>query len=1428
MKFVLSFAANVRFALLLLSLSLSGVSYGQTTLQAAWYFDEAQWSGVAGEVIDSSGNGFDGRATKPIVNSSEGVVCGAADFSENSTTDGVILDADVLDRENNFSISVWGKLPTSATQSQTILSGAYRDNRRAWDNSVLLFFSNPRRVNLFYAQRNFLSANIAPINDDQWHHFVWTRSGNNNCFYLDGVRQTCSRSDGGAPRISDGGLYIAQEQDSLGGRFTSSQDWDGLLDELLIFRSTLNDGEVQSIYTNQLNQLNWDGSTRACAGGPPSGDLPEPIGDWHLDESQWAGVADEITDYSGNSYHGQASKAMPTVEEGAVCRAADFTPTALDDFISLDYQAFQGLTEMSFSVWGKTSQRNQTQALFSGFGPQFNNELLLFFWNSQRFEPLIKRNSFSQQNLITTPDIADNQWHHFVYTRNGSKNCLYIDGVLQGCRYGLDAGALNFSPGGVILGQEQDTLQGGFDSGQDWDGYIDEPLLFNKELGASQVREIYNNQLAKKNYDGSERRCEIPVPVFDYRFDSCNWSDGRDVVDSGPNGLDAYAENGVLSTIDGKVCGLARFDSLDDYIRLPSNSLVSPTERLSLTSWIRLERLPSSLSSIVSKDTNYEYHITSNGSVYWWWNDSTGAVRTLTSSARVNLNQWHHIAITYMDGKQVIYLDGNAVATSTFEGELITNSNPLQIGQDHGLSDRFFPGDIDEVKLFDVDLLPQEVEQIYTNELAERNYDGTARSCNCTAPVTIDHYSISHSGSLVSCLTEQVTITARNDQSGAEDAEDRTITISTSSGKGSWDGIVQGSGVLTALSGGRAAYRFPNNGESSVTLSFRYPDLVGSSEIINFDVTDGVVTDRRDGGSEDRDLVVSDVGLLFDVPDMQSCEVTPNFTVSIVRATDNQRVCEAAVVGQRNLSVTSSYISPASGGRSVLLNSQGSSYAISAVPQTVPAIFNSSGEATFSASYADAGEVQLDISVVLGGKTISGSDTFIAYPTKLAISAMDSSNTSLLGASATHVASAPFTLSVTAQCSNGMVTPNYEPSNADLGVYMQTPTKAEGATGGAWVVGSSVTVSDDKQWRNISSLFSGGVMMRSDVTYSEVGALFVLARDTDYMGYSIAESEESVGRFIPSYFSLAQNAALSGPRWEGHCSADQFAYQNREIGFSVHPELTVTAHGANGQVVNNYSGADWKLAEDAVGRTYSNQTSSLASLVPSLGTPSWNGTNQSFNGQGVLSLADDTVTYVKNGLEAPFDMLVGLEFDEADLTDTDGVCYRVDTDGDSVVDSSCLSYEWVDHIAGPEVRYGRLYLANAYGPETAALPLSWLTQYYDGSAFVTNTLDSCSQWLNSEVSLRDVAGGLVGGGLTSISFVHAASDFKVIDGDAGASLTAPGAGQVGTVAIDVDLSGAAYLQFDWDGDGADDTEVSAEAIFGRYRSHDRVIYQKQF
>ncbi|MFQ3276249.1 MAG: MSHA biogenesis protein MshQ [Colwellia sp.] len=231
------------------------------------------------------------------------------------------------------------------------------------------------------------------------------------------------------------------------------------------------------------------------------------VSDHHFDENSWSGDAKDVFDSSANGHHGKASKSMTNSIDGVVCNAADFSQAGTSNYVSLDALALNGLDDFSISIWGKSdSSRTGAQTIFSAAeSASYHNSVLMFFPNTSTLQFYFRNEPFARYNFPEA--INDREWHHYVWTRDEGKHCLFMDGVSQGCQTSTYTGSISIASNGLIIGQEQDSVGGGFQASQAWEGLVDEPMIFSGELSAAQILSIYSNQAAGKNYDGTPRIC---------------------------------------------------------------------------------------------------------------------------------------------------------------------------------------------------------------------------------------------------------------------------------------------------------------------------------------------------------------------------------------------------------------------------------------------------------------------------------------------------------------------------------------------------------------------------------------------------------------------------------------------------------------------------------------------------------------------------------------------------------------------------------------------------------------------------------------------------------------------------------------------------------------------------------------------------------
>lgn len=222
-----------------------------------------------------------------------------------------------------------------------------------------------------------------------------------------------------------------------------------------------------------------------------------------------------------------------------------------------------------------------------------------------------------------------------------------------------------------------------------------------------------------------------PAPVALYRFDEAQWT-GQvgEVKNTFSTSLYGRALNGASTnnidpalspdTSNMGTCGYGEFvASQNHYVEVAHDSQLSLSNQLTVSAWVYPTSYPSGsgLMSIVSKDGNYEFHLTSSGRVYWYWERSPSGTRSLTSNVSIPLNQWSHITIRYDKSgapqRQSIFINGQLDSSSNRNDTLATNDRPLQIGQDQNFAGRAFDGRIDEVAIYSRALSDSQILDLY-------------------------------------------------------------------------------------------------------------------------------------------------------------------------------------------------------------------------------------------------------------------------------------------------------------------------------------------------------------------------------------------------------------------------------------------------------------------------------------------------------------------------------------------------------------------------------------------------------------------------------------------------------------------------------------------------------------------------------------------
>ncbi|MBY6225342.1 DUF6701 domain-containing protein [Ferrimonas balearica] len=662
------------------------------------------------------------------------------------------------------------------------------------------------------------------------------------------------------------------------------------------------------------------------------------------------------------------------------------------------------------------------------------------------------------------------------------------------------------------------------------------------------------------------------------------------------------------------------------------------------------------------------------------------------------------------------------------------------------------------------------------------------------------YYRIEHDGDAVTCQGEPVTIKVCNDADcNALATQPVNVVLSPATG---WEGgnslTVTGQATAVLWQGQPGAVNVSLTGGVAGPVSC----LVGGTEV----------------GSNQCIINYQRSALLLEPGAPLGCR-DETLVVKAVRASDSDpRQCVPAITGQQSVDFTLSALSPAApvgnpvfriGGQALPFNTS----------QSRTLTFNRNGEATLAANYSDVGQLSLAARYQQdqSGEDIelAGSSDFVVAPAGLHLSSPDSNALCASGdasCSAFVAAGTDFNVSVTPVCwqrdgdtdfSDNPVVQNFVHSGVPIEPQLVAPSGGQPSTSGS----VSVPVQLNK-------------VPMATTQVSEVGNYrWQLAanaggqRQIDYMGRTIsAYSADTLGRFTPAYLAVVPNVpSLAGCNGMG--------YLAQPLGFATAPRLTIKGVNANGQVTQNYNSAFWRLSTSLTPRSYADASGRPAIDEALAGTLREDNVGDTSKDRE-LWLEGTQIAYRRSpALVAPFDAEVDMTIDASALTDQDGICYGDGSRCDALV---------IENIGGLEARYGRLVLDNVYGTESQALTLPVRAEYYDGSQFVRNGLDSCTLYQASSLSVADGTLSVSGGGTLSAG--------------RGRVTIAP-AGRVLDTLVEYQLTYPHYLQWYWGraaaqddvarqcvaADGSTDRlcNPKARVTFGRYRGHDKVIYRRE-
>ncbi len=1219
------------------------------------------------------------------------------------------------------------------------------------------------------------------------------------------------------------------------------------------------------------------------------------IANFQFDKCEYTGTDNIVIDQLGR-FNASASSGVASASDSTINRSLDLTAQGIGDWVTIPNDAIDGLNDFSISVWINTSVSKSQQEIFHALGSSASDdEVELYLVNSSTLNIKLKGRA---KNFSTGRSVTNGQWHHLVVTRVQDDICLYVNGSIQDCDDGFPNRDLSVpNSNAVVLGQEQDTYGGRFDSGQSFEGKLDELIIFDGALTADEVTTIYDHQSTGNNYDGSSRDADqCSVLIAQFSMEQLSWGDKAGEVIDELGSFNARAKNGALTVnvspakpANPGTCRYGSFDGVNDYIELPS-TFENLRSSFTIAAWIKPSNIDSGSRIFADDEKNQTGYALSLGDQ----NSNTGHLRFYsrgvqpvsldTAAGVISPDKWVFVTAVHnsVTKSRQIYVDGILKASGIYRGNWGTDSGPASIGgeTDRGETNNRFTGDIDEVHIFKGALTVAEI-----NEVRDKTHP-------CADPV-IHHYEIVHDGNGLTCAAEPITIKACTNSS-CSNLSTESVSLDFTV-----NGVTKSPVTFTgSTDNNNPSFSFNHTTPETLTLSIASATVPATNPV----QCTGSSCDMRFSDSEFRFLyganndstIASQIsGVVFNGLKIQARK-------------DENGECKGLFSGVKNIELWQENLPTDSSDTNTGLEFQIAGDDIgknSASARRIVLNFttDSTGAESIAtiptSAYLDAGKIRLRASYNQNDVSLVGnSNEFWVKPAKLIMSARKTKSTIDINGSSpdntieqgkrVHPAGAVFDFAVEALNSRNNRVENYRQGDGklQLKVIRQLPSN----TG---TVNGSFTYSTDAPRESAVALLADyadvilasfsadnnniGLSKYTGAKFSEVGIINVDIQDINYGGLGVVDGSVSgdditIGRFTPAYFKQTVNSTGNLDAKQSDifkCKAVDWAYTGQTeddkgvIYYGTKPSIIITAYNNDDVITENYTlgystalaASFMKLTTDKVKITkpkydafqqqrgvdplevdpqkiYVNIVSEMSSGKLTAG-----------NGLGLIAgqwlytfSEDDYFTYVRDHSSFLKPFSANIPFVVSEVSDGDGIVLGQDP---ITKDTFKTSFE----TTGLEVRFARMVLDNAHGPENSTLRSPIHIEVFNGtdSAYTNFSKavdESCliptikdkkpgnkysgnmNQWdyrlididntdgLEVENTRASITGGVIAGSHNNLFF------------------SAPSKQGV----LEFEYQVPDWLKFDWKNEdsannGPHDVNPSAILNFGRYRGNDRII-----
>ena len=417
-------------------------------LVGLWRFNEG--SGIY--AVDSSDQSNDGTVVNTVW-TTDGKYGDALDFDGNGDYVDCGSDSSICIQQSGWTFSAWIK-PSSSDGVSPNRNSMYVAGPAAW---WIVLTSNDILLQQMSSPWSEISSYGNEIQNGNWYHILITSYGTEKKIYINNTL------------VKTGTLSVPDATCSkIGFGYTSTDGFNGTIDEVRVYNRVLNSDEISYLYVNP------DGIDINLSGGL--------VGYWPLNEGIGTSSTDDKSTNSntgtlnnidnGNWLNGKSGTALDLngTNEYIDC-SNNSTLDILGSFsISMWVYISTGASGGRYLLSKNTVDRSDVQYGFM-WSDTYNSIKAIF--NGTYY------GASAHQSVLT------GQWNHIVAVYNMTDMRYYVNGVLSGTPCAI-TDAITSTTHKLSIGRRNPNHYY-------FDGIMDEIRLYNKGLNVDEVESLYNN-----------------------------------------------------------------------------------------------------------------------------------------------------------------------------------------------------------------------------------------------------------------------------------------------------------------------------------------------------------------------------------------------------------------------------------------------------------------------------------------------------------------------------------------------------------------------------------------------------------------------------------------------------------------------------------------------------------------------------------------------------------------------------------------------------------------------------------------------------------------------------------------------------------------------------------------------------------------------